>query len=169
MQTYASKYLDISHMTSASKINLQNQLRSVDDLSPKIMNLFGHEFEVRYIWQCGASDQGMFSIPLGMVAKSHSYAPSPTVSLGLREWRLGNERLIGKVVASLRTNLDLIDLIPNLEPQICLFVFGDADIYDDEAFYFYYDLFVREDYLKSPQGRAFARDVLKAKLKGQVS
>src|SRR5690606_25608909 len=87
------------------------------------------------------------------------------VCYGVGAERTDEQVLYGKVVAWRTSELDISNLIPKFEPQICLFKFSDFTFHDSPDVF---ETYVREDYLASPAGREFGEEVMRAKLKGEI-
>ncbi|MDB5585906.1 MAG: hypothetical protein JWP26_876 [Devosia sp.] len=163
MLTYASKYVEITNMTSPIKADLESDLRIAALNKTRRTKLLEHEFIVEFqpIWH----DKPLEHYPLDNDQDTQSGKIPQFACEGMGKNRTVDQILYRKIVAWRTDNMDVASLIPNFEPEICLFVFQDFTFHNSPDFL---EMYVREDYLQSSQGHKFAQFVLRAKLKGEV-
>lgn len=163
MQTYASKYINITNMNSELKEEFEDNMEAAFHSNLKKACLCGDNFLLEFVHlNDGYFDQeeepNEDDDPEYHVLRQY-------ICEGVGEERTDEQPLVGKVIAWRADEMDVSRLIPNFEPQICLFMFEDFTYHNSPRVF---EMYVREDYLKSPAGREFGEEVMRAKLKGEI-
>lgn len=163
MQTYASKYVEITNMKSPIKTRLEHQFSLALTSDLQRTTLCGDELVLEFVnlYEGDFDDEDDPSEE----HDTNAHQPEQYVCEGVGKNRTDEQWLFGKVAAWRTSEMDASKLIPNFEPQICVFAFEDSTFHDSPRVF---EMYVREDYLKSPAGREFGQEVLRAKLKGEL-